>query len=98
MYSEIIEHLFGTRVQSAMESGGFFEEGGAENVENWVVYKVRIVVKFPFLKVPSYQIRLAWKWYGLTCLNEYKDDSQMKTPILLFLKGLLLLQKVSIPR
>jgi hypothetical protein len=42
-----------------MESGGFFEEGGAENVENWVVYKVRIVVKFPFLKVPSYQIRLA---------------------------------------
>jgi hypothetical protein len=46
MYSEIIEHLFGTRVQSAMESGGLFEEGGAENVENWVVYKVRTVVEF----------------------------------------------------
>ncbi len=39
-YSEIMEHFFGIDAQSAMESGGLFEEGGAENVENWVVYKV----------------------------------------------------------
>jgi hypothetical protein len=29
-----------------MESGGLFEEGGVENVENWVVYKVCTIVKF----------------------------------------------------
>jgi hypothetical protein len=36
-----------------MESGGLFDEGGAENVENWVVYKVRIIVKFLFLSIFS---------------------------------------------
>ena len=36
-----------------MESGGLFEEGGVENVENWVVYKVRIIVKFLFLSIFS---------------------------------------------
>ncbi len=26
-----------------------------------------------YLKVPSHQIRSAWKWYGWICIHEYKN-------------------------